>query len=183
MALAEYVYCLIREEVVVDAREVPQVRGARTDLAVRHAARRPSVACPRCPPANGPRGRESQKRPRRGIAPVLGIAPEKGVENRTRGRAIENCNRADELDPAELGPVLVVAVNSQCRRRALPKPANTGQLAARSLWLVVDGRPRRGAVDRIGHRPDPRWAAAVDYAKMTDALLLEKRMRPPRQAF
>jgi hypothetical protein len=108
---------------------------------------------------------------------------DESVEHRTPGRAVENCNRADELDPAELGPVVVVAVYGQCRRRALPKPANSGQLAARSLWLVVDRRPRHGALDRIGHRQDAWTAAAVDYAKMTDALLLEKRMGPPREAF
>jgi hypothetical protein len=66
---------------------------------------------------------------------------------------------------------------------ALPKPANPRQLAARSLWLVVDRRPRRCALDRIGHRQDAWSAAAVDYAKMTDALLFEQRMGPPREAF
>ena len=131
----------------------------------------------RTPPERARDG-ETQERPGRRLGPILGVAKTESGDPRAGRWTIEDGDLTDQLDPAELGPVVVVAVHGQRGVRTLAKPTDSRRLAPRSLGLVVDHRPGGALAHRIRHRQHTRAAGGVDQAEVADPLVLEEATRP-----
>src|SRR5579884_1947675 len=105
-----------------------------------------------CAPPDRARDGQAQDRTGRRVRAILRVAVQKSAEHRPGRWAVEDSNLADELDPPQLRPVVVVAVDRERGMGVLAEPPDTRGFPVGPLGLVVNRRPYRRFVERVAHR-------------------------------
>src|SRR3954452_23277784 len=147
---------------------------SRTTAAARTTVRRMGASLTGRAPAENPLRSKFQQWTLRRPRAVRGVA---GLERLERG-VVDRLDRdvAEQLDPGELRPVFVVAVDRQRRAGMVAQPGDAGRRPA--FGLVVDGAHHELADERERDRLDPRLAVLVEQPEMADQDLVEQRGGP-----